>query len=212
MKLSLRHLALATALFGAISAPAHAGEPTKQAPSAPASDLADLLAKGKAALVAEQRSMLARAVADAQDRLLASERAASSGNAERITVDAAIAAALVDAGLASGGKGKSKLLQVYAALATMQLAFDLHDALRDRIGLQLAIAAVRACKGGVACLDAITPTAEMPAESVAVVRQAKDLEDEERLLPFEIQDLSASASRVKTSDKQRKAVMDFLKG
>jgi hypothetical protein len=212
MKLSLRHVAIATVLFGAISSPAHAGEPTKQAPSAPASDLADLLAKGKAALVAEQRSKLAEAVANAPQRLLASERAASNGEGERIAVDAAIAAALADAGLAAGGKGKSKLVQVYTALATMQLAFDLRDALRDRVGYQLAIKAVRACKGEAACLDAIKPTAEMPAESVAVARKAKDLEDEERLLPFEIQDLSASASRVKTSDKQQKAVLDFLKG
>lgn len=212
MKLSVRHVVLATALFGAISTPARADEPAKQAPPSPSSDLAELLAKGKAALGAEQRAMLAAAVTDAQQRLLASERAATTGKAEPIAVDAAIAAALVDAGLASGGKGKSKLLHVYTALATMQLAFDLRDALRDRVGRQLAIKAVRVCKGEVACLDAITPTAEMPAEAVAVARKEKDLDDEDRLLQFEIQQLSSTVSRVKTSDKQQKAVLDFIKG
>jgi hypothetical protein len=205
--------------FGSLaSSPAQAREAKElRVPPAPSQDLADTLAAAKAKLPAELQAAFAAVVADAQVRLLASERAAADGSSERLAVEDAVRAALVDADFAGVAKGKSKVLTAYVAMVTLQLAFDLRRVVRDRMGRQLAVRAVHACKGAAACLDAIAPTPDMPAEQVAAVRKqfdgnAKDLEAEDRLGNFEIQQLLGVVARVKTSDRMQKAVLDFIKG
>lgn len=206
--------------FGSFTpSPARADEPAKElkVPPAPSQELADILAAGKKALPTELHPAFAAVVADARARLLASERAAADGTGERLSVESAARAALLAADFAGVSKKKGKVVEGLVALAALQLTFDLRAALRESIGRQLAIRSVRACKDAVACLDAIAATPDMPAYHVEAVRKQfdgkmKELEAQDRLGNFEIQRLSSTISRVKTSDKHAKAVLDFIKG
>lgn len=220
-----RSLVLALVLASGSLAPAlvHADEPAKRlsVPKAPSSELAETLAAVTSAMSPELHASFVAVVADANVRLQANERAVAKGEGERLSVDDACRAALLAADFGDVSKRKGKVIDALVSFAVLQLAFDLHDTVRERTGRQLAIRAVRACKGAVACLDAITPTAEMPAGQVTAVRKqfdgkGKDLEAADRLGNFEIQMLSMSyettVARVKTSDKQMKAVMDFVRG
>ncbi|HWB79016.1 MAG TPA: hypothetical protein VG755_28840 [Nannocystaceae bacterium] len=219
----LRPIVLVLALGSLPPLAARADEPTKalRVPPAPSQYLVDTLAELKAALPAELLPSFAVVVADARLRLAASERAAAEGDGERISVADACRAALVDADFAGASKRKGKQLDALVQLTALQLGVDLHVALRERVGRQLAIRAVRACNDASACLDAIAPTSEMTADHVATVRKqfegkGKELESADRLGNFEIQQLTATyqstMARVKTSDKMQKAVLDFVKG
>lgn len=219
-----RAVLLAALALGSLSPSlARADEPAKQlrVPQAPSQALAESLAAWKSALPSDLQAAFAVVVADANVRLRQSERAAESGEGERLSVDEASRAALLAGDFAGVSKRKAKVVDALVALTALQLTFDLHTALRERVGRQLAIRAVRACKAAVACLDGITPTTDMPASQVEAVRhqfegKAKDLDAADRLGNFEIQQLSTSyegaVARVKTSDKMQKAVMDFIKG
>lgn len=218
-----RRLALVLALGSLTPSLARADAPTKElrVPPAPSQYFVDTLAELKGALPPELLPAFAVVVADARLRLAASERAAADGNGERLSVADACRAALVDADFAGASKRKGKQLDALVQLTALQLGVDLHAALRERVGRQLAIRAVRSCNESTTCLDAIAPTAEMPARHIAAVRaqfdgKAKELEPADRLGNFEIQQLQSTyqstMSRVKTSDKMQKAVLDFVKG
>jgi hypothetical protein len=227
IRLHRRALALALVLAAGPLAPsmASAAAPTTElrVPDAVSPDASELLAKITEAMSPELRAAFRAVAADALGRHRASKRAAANGEGEVISVEQAARAALLAADFGDVSKTKSKVVDALVSITVIQVLVDLHDALRERTGRQLAIRAVRACKGSVSCLDAIAPTTDMPAKHIAAVRKdfegkAKDLEAEDRLGNFEIQDLTSSyeqttqTSRVKSSDKQAKAVLDFIKG
>lgn len=112
---------------------------------------------------------LSVAVADAEQRLRASERAAAAGEGEPLEIREACRAALREAGL---GKRKGKALELLVDLAVLQLTVNVHAGLRESTGQQLAIRLVRACKGDAACLDAIVPTETMAERHITSVRKA----------------------------------------
>lgn len=213
-------LVLVLALGAVAPSQALAADPAKElrVPAPPSQDAADTLAAARSALPDELLPAFAAVVADAQLRLRASERQVAEGEGEKISIEDACRAALIAADFAGASKRKAKSLDGIVALAALQLTFDVHAALREQVGRSLAIRAVRACNGVTACLDGITPTTEMPARHVIAVRRTlagktKDLQDADRLGNFEIQYLmSTYVSRVKTSDKMHKLVMDFVRG
>lgn len=113
---------------------------------------------------------LSVAVADAEQRLRASERAAAAGEGEPLEIREAVRAALREAGLGKR-KGKDKALELLVDLAVLQLTVNVHAGLRESTGQQLAIRSVRACKGDPACLDAIVPTETMAERHITSVRK-----------------------------------------
>lgn len=117
---------------------------------------------------------LSVAVADAEQRLRASERAAAAGEGEPLEIREAVRAALREAGLGKRkgkGKDKDKALELLVDLAVLQLTVNVHAGLRESTGQQLAIRSVRACKGDPACLDAIVPTETMAERHITSVRK-----------------------------------------
>jgi hypothetical protein len=202
---------------------ARAEPPTNalRVPPPPSQAIVEDLAALKDALPTDLRAAFAVVVADANVRLRASQRAAAQGEGEPLSVADACRAALLAADFAGVSKRGAKVVDAFVTFTALQLTVDLHAALRERVGRQLAIRAVRACGDATACLDAIAPTEDMPARHVAAVRtqfeaKAKELEAADRLGNFEVQQLAASyqgtSSRVKTSDRQLKQVLDIIKG
>jgi len=201
------------------SVAAAADEPVKEAtkelrvPAAPSQELRDQLAALLGAMNPELHPSLFAAVADAEQRLRASQLAAAEGKGELLDVRAACRAALRDADFAGISKRKAKVVEAVVELAVLQLTVNLHAALRDSVGRQLAIRSVRACAGKTACLDAIVPTAEMPARHITSVRTSfegkmKELEAADRLGNFEIQQLGVVYNRTSKSQSNVSAKYD----
>jgi hypothetical protein len=103
---------------------------------------------------------------------------------EPVDVRRTAGAALLEADFAD--LSRPAALDAVIDIVVLQLSGDLHVELRDRIGRQLAIRAVRACDSSSACLDAIWPTADMPADHIARVR-AELGDDAEALAEAELQ-------------------------
>ncbi len=209
----LRLVALFTLAVGAFgpSVAVAGDEPTKsttqelRVPAAPSQELQEQLAALLGAMRPELHPAFFAVVADAEQRLRASQRAAAEGGSAVLDVRDACRAALREADFAGLSKRKAKVLEAVVDVAVLQLTVNLHAALRDSVGRQLAIRSVRACAGKLACLDAIVPTAEMPARHIASVRtsfegKAKELEGADRLGNFEIQQLARSYTRTTTTN------------
>lgn len=173
-----------------------AEEPSKElrVPPAPAQEHTEALAKLRKALPEDLHPAFAAVVADARARLAKFTKGALEANSEKVGIRDACKAALVAADFAGISKRKAKAVEALVTMTALQLTADLHAALRERVGRQLAIRAVRKCKSSVACLDAIAPTVDMPAMQISLVREqfagkAKELEAADRLGNFEVQQL-----------------------
>jgi hypothetical protein len=195
-------LALALALGSLAPAVAGAAEgPNKElrVPAAPSGALEQLAAL-LGAIDPELHAPFRAAVADAAQRLRASERAAAEGKGEPLAIRHACRAALREADVAGVSKRPAQALELLVDLAVLQLAVDLHAGLREGTGHQLAIRSVRACAGDDTCLDALVPTETMEARHITAVRtafagKAKELEAAERLGNLEVQQLGKTYSR-----------------
>jgi hypothetical protein len=167
-----RWLVLALALC--VPALARAEAPTKElrVPPAPSQEITESLAAMRKALPDDLHAAFAVVVADAHVRLRASAKQDLEANSERLSIREACKAALFAADFAGVSQRKAKVVDALVAVTALQLTVDLHTALRERSGRQLAIRSIRACAGDIACIDAIAPTAAMEARHIASVRAA----------------------------------------
>jgi hypothetical protein len=181
-------------LLLAFAAPASKAQLVAPAPLAEAAE--DRRAAMVAALDESLRPGFLAVAADANARLLASRKAAEASGETPMSPRDAAKAALLDADFAHVSKAKPAVLDAAIDMTLFQMGANLHASLRDGVGRQQAIRAVRACGKSTTCLDAIAATETMTAAHVARARKladkAKDLENEDRLGNFEIQSLTST--------------------
>jgi hypothetical protein len=154
---------------GFVPAQARAADAAAEVRVPTSAEVERALAGGLAKLPDALRERFAAVVAAAHERLRAGLVAEKSGSGPAIGIEEAARAAVVAADF-GGAATSEKKRDAMVRITVLQITLDMQTALRELAGLRLAVRAVKSCKGQLACLDRIAPTAEMSARQVMAVR------------------------------------------
>lgn len=164
------HVAFVAALHIAFICPAQAdaADPVELRAPLPG-EVEKILADQLAKLPESLRESFPTIVAATHERIRAGAAAAEDGSGSAIGIEEAARASVLAADF-GGAANNARKREAMVGITVLQIAVDMHAAIRELVGLRLAVRAVKACKGKAACLDKIAATAEMSARQVTAVR------------------------------------------